>query len=64
MKELIARTTALLDSLRAEGDQRQHFLGTYLRTTVAVGDVMVRIDGRDRAQIFQPRGAGLSHTRY
>jgi hypothetical protein len=36
IEELIARMAALLESLRAEGDQRQYFHATYQRTTIAV----------------------------
>ena len=35
--ELIDRMQGLLDGLTAEGDPARHFLGTYLRTTRAVG---------------------------
>ncbi|MGY1701955.1 DUF5995 family protein [Geodermatophilus sp. SYSU D00766] len=35
--ELIDRMQRLLDGLAAEGDPARHFLGTYLRTTQAVG---------------------------
>ncbi len=35
--ELIARMQDLLDDLTADGDPARHFLGTYLRTTRAVG---------------------------
>ncbi len=35
--ELIARMQDLLDDLTADGDPARHFLGTYLRTTQAVG---------------------------
>lgn len=35
--ELIARMQGLLEELTAEGDPARHFLGTYLRTTQAVG---------------------------
>jgi hypothetical protein len=38
--ELIARMTALLDSLQAEGDPRRYFLGTYRRTTIAVAEAL------------------------
>ena len=34
---LVARMQGLLDDLTAEGDPARHFLGTYLRTTQAVG---------------------------
>jgi hypothetical protein len=40
--DLIARMTAMLELLRAEGDQRQYFLGTYLRTTIAVAQALER----------------------
>ena len=40
--DLIARMTALLEVLRGEGDQRQYFLGTYLRTTIAVAEALTR----------------------
>jgi Family of unknown function (DUF5995) len=40
--ELIARMTATLELLRAEGDQRQYFLVTYLRTTIAVAQALER----------------------
>jgi Family of unknown function (DUF5995) len=36
--ELIARMEAQLEALRAAGDQRRYFHGTYLRTTIAVAD--------------------------
>jgi uncharacterized protein DUF5995 len=36
IEELIDRMAALLDSLRAAGDQRQYFHATYQRTTMAV----------------------------
>ncbi len=32
----------MLELLRAEGDQRQYFLGTYLRTTIAVAQALKR----------------------
>ncbi len=35
--ELIDRMQGLLDGLTADGDPARHFLGTYLRTTQAVG---------------------------
>ena len=35
--ELIARMQDLVDDLTADGDPGRHFLGTYLRTTQAVG---------------------------
>ena len=34
--DLLARMDALLQPMRAAGDERQHFLATYMRTTVAV----------------------------
>ncbi|HZZ55454.1 MAG TPA: DUF5995 family protein, partial [Trebonia sp.] len=36
IEELIDRMAALLESLRAAGDQRQYFHATYQRTTMAV----------------------------
>jgi Family of unknown function (DUF5995) len=36
IEELIARMAALLEPLRAAGDQRQYFHATYQRTTIAV----------------------------
>lgn len=36
IEELIDRMAALLESLRASGDQRQYFHATYQRTTIAV----------------------------
>jgi len=36
--ELIARMTALLESLEAAGDKRRYFHATYLRTTIAVAE--------------------------
>jgi Family of unknown function (DUF5995) len=36
IEELIDRMAALLESLRAAGDQRQYFHATYQRTTIAV----------------------------
>jgi hypothetical protein len=38
IEELIAQMAALLESLRAAGDQRRHFHATYQRTTIAVAD--------------------------
>jgi hypothetical protein len=40
--ELIGRMDALLESLRAAGDQRRYFCATYLRTTVAVAGELGR----------------------
>ncbi len=34
--DLLSRMDALLQPMRAAGDERQHFLATYMRTTVAV----------------------------
>src|SRR5436309_15985332 len=34
--DLLARMEALLQPMRAAGDERQHFLATYMRTTIAV----------------------------
>jgi len=34
--ELLSRMDALVQPMRASGDERQHFLSTYMRTTVAV----------------------------
>jgi hypothetical protein len=34
--ELLSRMEALLQPMRATGDERQHFLATYMRTTLAV----------------------------
>jgi hypothetical protein len=34
--DLLSRMDALLQPMRASGDERQHFLATYMRTTVAV----------------------------
>ncbi len=34
--DLLSRMDALLRPMRASGDERQHFLSTYMRTTVAV----------------------------
>jgi hypothetical protein len=34
--ELLSRMDALLQPMRATGDERQHFLATYMRTTLAV----------------------------
>ena len=34
--DLLSRMDALLQPMRASGDQRQHFLATYMRTTLAV----------------------------
>ena len=34
--DLLSRMDALLQPLRAAGDERQHFLATYMRTTLAV----------------------------
>jgi hypothetical protein len=42
IEELIARMAAVLESLRAAGDQRQHFHATYQRTTVAVAGELQR----------------------
>jgi hypothetical protein len=36
MDELLSRMDALVQPMRASGDERQHFLSTYMRTTVAV----------------------------
>jgi hypothetical protein len=38
IEELIGRMAALLESLRAVGDQRQYFHATYQRTTIAVAE--------------------------
>ena len=38
--ELVARMQGLLDGLEAAGDPARFFLGTYLRTTQAVGDAI------------------------
>jgi hypothetical protein len=42
IEELIGRMAALLESLRAAGDQRQYFHATYQRTTVAVAEKLER----------------------
>lgn len=42
MTELIARMTVMLEWLRAQGDQRQLFHATYLRTTIAVAGEIER----------------------
>ena len=34
--DLLSRMDALLQPMRAAGDERQHFLATYMRTTLAV----------------------------
>ena len=34
--DLLSRMDALLQPMRAAGDERQHFLSTYMRTTIAV----------------------------
>ena len=34
--DLLVRMDALLQPMRATGDERQHFLATYMRTTLAV----------------------------
>ena len=36
MDDLLARMDALLQPMRTAGDERQHFLATYMRTTLAV----------------------------
>ncbi len=40
--ELLARMAELLVPMRREGDERQHFLASYMRTTVAVRDEIAR----------------------
>jgi Family of unknown function (DUF5995) len=40
--ELIGRMAALLEPLKAEGDQRQYFHATYQRTTIAVAEELKR----------------------
>jgi len=42
IEELIDRMAALLEPLRAAGDQRQYFHATYQRTTVAVAEELKR----------------------
>jgi hypothetical protein len=42
IEELIARMAALLESLRAAGDQRRYFHATYQRTTIAVAEELRR----------------------
>jgi hypothetical protein len=42
IEELIARMEALLEPLRAAGDQRQYFHATYQRTTIAVAEELKR----------------------
>ena len=42
IEELIARMEAMLEPLRAAGDQRQYFHATYQRTTIAVADELRR----------------------
>jgi hypothetical protein len=42
IEELIGRMAALLESLRAAGDQRQYFHATYQRTTIAVAEELER----------------------
>jgi Family of unknown function (DUF5995) len=44
--ELITRMEALLEALRASGDQRRYFHATYQRTTIAVAD-RIRAGGFD-----------------
>ena len=46
--ELLSRMDALLQPMRAAGDERQHFLATYMRTTLAVKHELERggfVDG-------------------
>ena len=46
--DLLSRMVALLQPMRAAGDERQHFLATYMRTTIAVKHEIERgafIDG-------------------
>ena len=40
--DLLVRMDALLQPMRATGDERQHFLATYMRTTLAVKDELER----------------------
>ena len=40
--DLLFRMDALLQPMRATGDERQHFLATYMRTTLAVKDELER----------------------
>lgn len=40
--DLLFRMDALLRPMRATGDERQHFLATYMRTTLAVKDELER----------------------
>jgi hypothetical protein len=42
IEELIEAMAALLESLRATGDQRQHFHAAYQRTTIAVAEELRR----------------------